>query len=83
MPRPTGRRGPAVPAAPQLDDGATRDVFLPSGVWREVSRGTVVRGPVTLKAYAAPLGVTPAFVNLRAEGAAKALKALRPVGSAQ
>jgi alpha-glucosidase (family GH31 glycosyl hydrolase) len=73
--------GPAVLAAPKLDEGTTRDVFLPSGVWRDVNRGTVVRGPVTLKAYATPLGVTPAFVNLRAEGAAKALKALRAAGA--
>lgn len=73
--------GPAVLAAPKLDEGTTRDVFLPSGVWRDVNRGTVVRGPTTLKAYAAPLGVTPAFVNLRAKGAAKALKALRAAGA--
>ncbi|WP_143675776.1 MULTISPECIES: hypothetical protein [Streptomyces] len=54
----------------------TRDIFLPSGVWRDVGRGTVIHGPVTLKDYAAPLGITPAFVNLKANGAAKALKAL-------
>ncbi|MFF2937557.1 glycoside hydrolase family 31 protein [Streptomyces mirabilis] len=73
--------GPAVLAAPKLDEGTTRDVFLPSGVWRDVSRGSVLRGPATLRAYAAPLGVTPAFVNLRAKGAAKALKALRAAGA--
>ncbi|MBB4781537.1 TIM-barrel domain-containing protein [Streptomyces rapamycinicus] len=68
--------GPAVLAAPKLDEGATRDIFLPSGVWRDVGRGTVIHGPVTLKDCAAPLGITPAFVNLKANGAAKALKAL-------
>ncbi|WP_405547384.1 glycoside hydrolase family 31 protein [Streptomyces phaeochromogenes] len=64
--------GPAVLAAPKLDEGTTRDVFLPSGTWRDVTNGKVVRGPVTLKGYAALLGVTPAFVNLKAEGATKA-----------
>ncbi|WP_413804733.1 TIM-barrel domain-containing protein [Streptomyces sp. OE57] len=73
--------GPAVLAAPQLGEGAARDVFLPSGTWRDVTGGTVVRGPVTLKGYAAPLGVTPAFVNLKAKGAAKALKALQRAGT--
>lgn len=69
--------GPAVLAAPQLDAGTTRDIFLPSGTWRDVNRGTLLRGPVTLRGYAAPLGVTPAFVNLKAAGAAKALKAFQ------
>ncbi|MGP4048678.1 glycoside hydrolase family 31 protein [Streptomyces sp. 2A115] len=68
--------GPAVLAAPKLDEGTTRDVFLPSGTWRDVTNGQVVRGPVTLKGYAAPLGVTPAFVNLKAKGATKAYQAL-------
>ncbi|MFK4268640.1 glycoside hydrolase family 31 protein [Streptomyces milbemycinicus] len=73
--------GPAVLAAPKLDEGATRDIFLPSGVWRDVGRGTVVHGPVTLKDYAAPLGITPAFVNLKAKGAAKAYQALARTGA--
>ncbi|MFD1657045.1 glycoside hydrolase family 31 protein [Streptomyces caeni] len=70
--------GPAVLAAPQLTDGASRTVHLPPGVWYDVARGTVVRGPRTLTGYDVPLGVTPAFVNLKAEGAGKALRALRP-----
>lgn len=69
--------GPAVLASPQLDAGTTRDIFLPSGIWRDVNRGTLLRGPVTLRGYAAPLGVTPAFVNLKAAGATKALKAFQ------
>nr|WP_229925101.1 glycoside hydrolase family 31 protein [Streptomyces sulfonofaciens] len=70
--------GPAVLAAPELAAGATRAVHLPPGTWYDVNQGTVIRGPRTLKDYAAPLGVTPAFVHLGAEGAAKAVKALRP-----
>ncbi|MDT0484212.1 TIM-barrel domain-containing protein [Streptomyces doebereineriae] len=75
--------GPAVLAAPKLDEGTTRDVFLPTGTWRDVTNGKVVRGPVTLRGYAAPLGVTPAFVNLRAEGATKAYQALARTGAEQ
>ncbi|WP_405671318.1 TIM-barrel domain-containing protein [Streptomyces canus] len=75
--------GPAVLAAPKLDEGTTRDVFLPTGTWRDVTTGKVVRGPVTLKGYAAPLGVTPAFVNLKAKGATKAYQALSRTGAAQ
>ncbi|MFJ9250648.1 glycoside hydrolase family 31 protein [Streptomyces sp. NPDC101776] len=73
--------GPAVLAAPKLDEGTTRDVFLPTGTWRDVTNGKVVHGPVTLKEYAAPLGVTPAFVHLGAEGAAKAYRALARPGA--
>jgi len=69
--------GPAVLAAPKLSTGATRSVHLPPGTWYDVNQGTVIRGPKTLKGYAAPLGVTPAFVNLKAKGAAKAVKALK------
>ncbi|WP_189315588.1 glycoside hydrolase family 31 protein [Streptomyces brasiliensis] len=69
--------GPAVLAAPNLTSSAARDVRLPAGTWYDVNRGRTVKGPVTLKAYATPLAVTPAFVNLHAEGAAKALTALR------
>ncbi|MGY1503497.1 TIM-barrel domain-containing protein [Streptomyces sp. QTS52] len=69
--------GPAVLAAPKLSAGATRSVHLPPGTWYDVNQGTVIRGPKTLKGYAAPLGVTPAFVNLKARGAGKAVKALK------
>ncbi|WP_405523056.1 glycosyl hydrolase family 31 [Streptomyces canus] len=75
--------GPAVLAAPKLDEGTTRDIFLPAGTWRDVTTGKVVRGPVTLKGYAAPLGVTPAFVNLKAKGATKAYPALARTGAEQ
>ncbi|GAA1086631.1 hypothetical protein GCM10009577_04350 [Streptomyces javensis] len=72
--------GPAVLAAPKLSTGATRTVHLPPGTWYDANQGTVIRGPKTLKGYAAPLGVTPAFVNLKAKGAAKAIKALKRDG---
>lgn len=69
--------GPAVLAAPNLTASAARDIHLPAGTWYDVRRGRAVKGPVTLRAYATPLDVTPVFVNLRAPGAAKALAALR------
>lgn len=69
--------GPAVLAAPMLAPGDRRDVFLPSGTWYDVNHRTTIRGPRTLRGYAAPLGVTPAFVDLRAAGAATALRALK------
>ncbi|WP_030978568.1 TIM-barrel domain-containing protein [Streptomyces sp. NRRL S-1824] len=69
--------GPAVLAAPQVADKATRTVHLPPGTWYDVNQGTVIRGPKDLKGYGAPLGVTPAFVGLKAPGADKALRALR------
>ncbi|MCO5973554.1 glycoside hydrolase family 31 protein [Actinoallomurus sp. WRP6H-15] len=69
--------GPAVLAAPKLSSGVTRDVFLPTGTWFDVNRGTVIHGPVTLRGYSVPLDVTPAFVDLKAPGAATAIRALK------
>ncbi|MDF6045483.1 NEW3 domain-containing protein [Streptomyces sp. JH14] len=69
--------GPAVLAAPNLGSSGTRTLHLPRGAWYDVNQGTVIHGPATLKGYAAPLGVTPAFVNLSAQGAGKAIQALR------
>lgn len=69
--------GPAVLAAPQLGDGATRTIHLPAGTWKDVANGKVLRGPRTLTDYATPLGVSPVFVKLGAPGAEKALRALR------
>jgi len=69
--------GPAVLSAPNLTSAASRDIHLPPGRWYDVNRRTTIKGPVTLKAYATPLTVTPAFVKLGAKGAVEALHALR------
>ena len=69
--------GPAVLAAPNVTSAPTRDIHLPPGKWYDVNHGTTIKGPKTLKAYATPLTVTPAFVNLSAKGAVEALRALR------
>ncbi|GAA4610080.1 glycoside hydrolase family 31 protein [Actinoallomurus liliacearum] len=74
--------GPAVLAAPKLSSGDTRDVFLPTGKWFDVNRGTVVQGPKILRGYRVPLDVTPAFVDVKAAGADKAIRALRRTGAA-
>ncbi|WP_411148010.1 TIM-barrel domain-containing protein [Streptomyces sp. A30] len=55
--------------------------ILCSRTWRDVTSGKVFRGPVTVKGCAAPLGVAPAFVNLKAEGATKAYQALMSTGA--
>ncbi|MGP3983186.1 TIM-barrel domain-containing protein [Streptomyces sp. KR80] len=68
--------GPAVLAAPMLGPGTTRDIHLPPGIWYDVNRGTTIHGPANLEGYQVPLGVTPAFVNLKAKGAGKVVKAL-------
>lgn len=69
--------GPAVLAAPNLTNKTSRTVYLPAGAWYDVNHGTVIHGPRTLTGYGAPLGVTPAFVNLKAKGAGKAVRALK------
>ncbi|MEU6404693.1 glycoside hydrolase family 31 protein [Streptomyces sp. NPDC046985] len=69
--------GPAVLAAPQLTDAPTRSIHLPPGAWYDVAHARILRGAQTLKSYATPLGATPAFINLKAKGASKALRALR------
>ncbi|MFI2640068.1 glycoside hydrolase family 31 protein [Streptomyces sp. NPDC018610] len=69
--------GPAVLAAPQLTDATSRPVHLPPGKWYDVAHGKTLQGDRTLPIYATPLGTTPIFVKLGAEGADKALRALR------
>ena len=75
--------GPAVLAAPKLSTGS--HPLRPSAAGHLVRRqpGHGDPRPQTLKGYAAPLGVTPAFVNLKAKGAAKAYQALARTGAEQ
>jgi alpha-glucosidase (family GH31 glycosyl hydrolase) len=73
--------GPAVLAAPVVETGDRRDVYLPAGRWYDVNRDVVVKGPRRLADYRAPLGVGPAFVRLGAKGADDAINALRRAGS--
>ncbi len=62
---------------PVVETGDKRDVYLPAGRWYDVNRGSVIKGPRRLAGYAAPLGVSPAFVRLGAKGAGDAITALR------
>ncbi|HEY4460009.1 MAG TPA: glycoside hydrolase family 31 protein [Pseudonocardiaceae bacterium] len=68
--------GPAVLAAPQLTDAATRNVYLPAGTWFDVNHNKVIHGPKTLAGYGTPLEVTPTFVNMTAPGARQAITEL-------
>ena len=69
--------GPAVLAAPVVETGDKRDVYLPAGRWYDVNRRSVIKGPRRLAGYPAPLGVSPTFVRLGAKGAGDAITALR------
>lgn len=58
--------GDQVLAAPVLEEGAvTRDVYLPSGVWRDGNNmeAEPVTGPTWIRDYQAPLFVLPYFVK--------------------
>jgi alpha-glucosidase (family GH31 glycosyl hydrolase) len=69
--------GPAVLAAPMTRAGSHRTIHLPAGRWIDVNHGTEIRGPATLTGYPVPIGVTPAFVRVGADGAQQAARALR------
>ncbi|MEW5977329.1 MAG: glycoside hydrolase family 31 protein [Acidobacteriota bacterium] len=51
--------------APVLTKGAShRDIYLPSGLWKDFWSGEIQTGPRTLKAFPAPLEKLPIFVHL-------------------
>ena len=53
-------------AAPVMEEGAvTRDVYLPSGTWRDGNNmgAEPVTGPIWIRDYDAPLFVLPYFVK--------------------
>jgi len=51
--------------APVLTKGATsRDVYLPSGLWKDFWSGEIYQGRQTLKGYPAPLEKLPVFVSV-------------------
>ena len=58
--------GDQVLAAPVMEEGAvTRDVYLPSGTWRDGNNmeAESVTGPTWIRDYEAPLFVLPYFVK--------------------
>ena len=58
--------GDQVLAAPVMEEGAvTRDVYLPSGTWRDGNNmeAEPVTGPTWIRDYDAPLFVLPYFVK--------------------
>ncbi|XP_044741376.1 myogenesis-regulating glycosidase-like isoform X2 [Chrysoperla carnea] len=56
--------GDKILAAPVVVEGAVkRDVYLPSGKWKDGNNGSVYEGGRTLKDYPAPIDVLPFFVR--------------------
>nr|QOL02380.1 putative family 31 glucosidase KIAA1161 protein [Glyphodes pyloalis] len=54
--------GEKILAAPVLEEGAvSRDIYLPTGSWRDGVTGELVQGPVWLIDYSAPLDTLPYF----------------------
>jgi len=52
--------------APVLAKGTvSRDVYLPSGTWKDFWTGQIFKGGQTLKNYPAPLETLPVFVDVR------------------
>ncbi|CAG9858893.1 unnamed protein product [Phyllotreta striolata] len=51
--------------APILTEGAvSRDIYLPTGAWKDGQHGTMYQGPVLIKNYSAPIKVLPYFENI-------------------
>ena len=51
--------------APVLTKGAaSRDVYLPEGLWKDFWSGEIYQGRQTLKNYPAPLEKLPVFVSI-------------------
>ncbi|KAJ8922547.1 hypothetical protein NQ315_007577 [Exocentrus adspersus] len=58
--------GESILIAPVLVEGAvTRNVYLPTGSWKDGNNGTIYEGPVTLQDYPAPIDVLPYFILQR------------------
>lgn len=57
--------GEEILVAPVIEEGAiSRDVYLPTGQWKDGNTGTVIQGPTTLKNYSAPIKVLPWFIKV-------------------
>jgi alpha-glucosidase (family GH31 glycosyl hydrolase) len=56
--------GNDVVAAPVVTKGAvSRDIYLPTGAWKDLKTGKVFQGGQWLKAYPAPIDVLPVFLR--------------------
>lgn len=50
--------------APIINEGATsRNVYLPSGTWKDGNDGVIYDGPVMINDYPAPIDVLPYFIR--------------------
>ncbi|XP_050299312.1 myogenesis-regulating glycosidase-like [Anthonomus grandis grandis] len=56
--------GEDILVAPVIIEGSvSRDIYLPSGQWKDGNNGTIFQGPTTLKEYPAPIEVLPYFIK--------------------
>lgn len=46
------------------EDAVIRDIYLPTGKWRDANTNRVYAGPMWLKDYPAPLNVLPYFFKV-------------------
>jgi len=73
--------GGALLIAPVLDDGFSRDIYLPAGQWEDIFTGEAYEGQSTLYDYPVPLEMIPVFRLRGAHSAAidGVLEAARPL----
>ncbi len=55
--------GNTILVAPVVNPGETRDLYLPAGLWYDMNTGEIIKGPVEIKDYKAPLNVIPHFAR--------------------
>jgi len=56
--------GENILVAPVMEPGqVSRDVYLPSGMWRDMNTNLTLQGPILLRDYPAPLDTLPWFYN--------------------
>ncbi|XP_029165479.1 myogenesis-regulating glycosidase-like [Nylanderia fulva] len=56
--------GETILVAPVIEEGAiSRDIYFPAGIWLDLNRETIIRGPKWLRNYPAPLDTLPYFLK--------------------
>ena len=73
--------GDGLLVAPVLDMGEKRDVYLPSGSWKELFTGESLEGGRWLRDYVCPMEMIPVFVSAGTESETlkKVIEAIRPM----
>ncbi len=55
--------GDTILVAPVVNNGETRPLYLPEGLWYDMNTGELIKGPREIKDYSAPLDVIPHFAR--------------------